>query len=128
MAHKRVLIIDDEEAIQEVVQLSLELETDWEILTASSGENGIAKATSEQPDAILLDIMMPAMDGIATLARLRNHSQTYEIPVIFLTAKSQASERRHFNAMGVAGVIVKPFNSLTLADQISDLLGWQEIR
>lgn len=124
MTRKRVLIVDDEEAIQEVVQLSLELETDWEILTASSGEAGITRAAAERPDAILLDIMMPDIDGIATLARLRNTDRTQAIPVIFLTAKSQASERRHFNTMGVAGVIVKPFNSLTLARQIADLLGW----
>ena len=128
MTYKRVLIIDDEEAIQEVVQLSLELETDWEILTASSGKDGITRAAAERPDAILLDIMMPDMDGIVTLTQLRNYSQTQEIPVIFLTAKSQASERRHFSTMGVAGVIVKPFNSLTLAHQIANLLGWQETK
>ena len=124
MTRKRVLIVDDEEAIQEVVRLSLELEADWEVLTASSGEDGITRAVVEQPDAILLDIMMPDTDGIATLARLRNRAQTQEIPVIFLTAKNQASERRRLNTMGVAGVIIKPFDSLTLARQIATLLGW----
>ena len=111
MTIKRVLIIDDEDAIQKVVQFGLQMAANWEVLTASSGTEGIVKAQSSQPDAILLDVMMPEMDGLATFRELQIHPDTQSIPVIFLTAKAQAAEKRLFNDVGVNGVINKPFNS-----------------
>jgi len=96
----------------------------WAVLTASSGSEGIQTACVERPDVILLDVMMPDMDGIATFKALQTHPETAEIPVIFLTAKAQTSERRQFNALGVSGVITKPFNSLDLPDQITKMLDW----
>ncbi len=122
--HRRVLIIDDEEAIQIVVQFGLEMAAGWDVMTASSGMEGIQRAKAERPDMILLDVMMPEMDGLATFRALQQYPETRSIPVIFLTAKAQASEKRIFNDTGVNGVITKPFNSLDLADQIVKVLDW----
>jgi len=124
MSTKRILIVDDEESIQTVVQFGIQMVADWDVLIASSGPQGIQTACDESPDAILLDVMMPDMDGIATFKALQSDPQTAQIPVIFLTAKVQTSERRQFNDLGVCGVITKPFNSLDLPDQIVKMLNW----
>ena len=121
---KRILIVDDEESIQKVVSLSLKLEASWESITASSGREGIRQAEVHRPDAILLDVMMPELDGIATFEALGNNPQTKAIPVILLTAKTRTAERRLFQNIGVAGVILKPFNPLSLASEIAKLLDW----
>jgi CheY-like chemotaxis protein len=125
MPTKRILIVDDEESIQTVVQFGIQMVADWDVLIASSGPQGIKTACDESPDAILLDVMMPDMDGIATFKALQSDPQTSQIPVIFLTAKAQTSERRQFNDLGVSGVITKPFNSLDLPDQIVKMLDWE---
>ncbi|MDJ0531717.1 MAG: response regulator [Xenococcaceae cyanobacterium MO_207.B15] len=124
MKKKRILFIDDEEDIRILASFCLELEAGWEMITASSGKEGIEIAASQQPDAILLDAMMPEMDGLETLVQLQNNPKTKHIPTIFITAKVQASDRRRFYAAGAKGVINKPFDSLTLASQISGFLGW----
>lgn len=124
MNHKRVLIIDDEEAIQTVVKFGLKMSVGWDVLTANSGPEGIDRAQVEQPDIILLDVMMPEMDGLTTFQHLRHHPQTSTIPIILLTAKAQASEKRIFQKTGVNGVITKPFNSLDLAGEITRILDW----
>jgi CheY-like chemotaxis protein len=127
MPTKRILIVDDEESIQTVVQFGIQMVADWDVLIASSGPQGIKTACDESPDAILLDVMMPDMDGIATFKALQSDPQTSQIPVIFLTAKAQTSERRQFNDLGVSGVITKPFNSLDLPDQIVKMLDWEKL-
>ncbi|MEB3229676.1 MAG: response regulator [Leptolyngbyaceae bacterium] len=124
MNPKRVLIIDDEEAIQTVVKFGLKMAAGWDVLTANSGMEGIYQAQVEQPDIILLDVMMPEMDGLATFKKLSQAPETRAIPVILLTAKAQASEKRIFQKTGVNGVITKPFNSLNLAKEISRILNW----
>jgi two-component system, OmpR family, alkaline phosphatase synthesis response regulator PhoP len=124
MSTKRVLIIDDEETIQTVVQFGIKLAAGWEVLIAGSGAQGIQTAQVEQPDVILLDVMMPEMDGIATFRALQSQRETEQIPVILLTAKAQTAETRQFNELGVSGVITKPFNSLNLPEQISRILHW----
>lgn len=121
---KQVLIIDDEETIQTVVQFGLRLSVDWAVCCANSGAEGIKLAETEQPDVILLDVMMPEMDGIATFKALQANPVTQNIPVILLTAKAQRSDRRQFQTLGVSGVITKPFNSLHLAAEISTILSW----
>ena len=121
---KRILLIDDEEDIRTLAAFCLELETGWKMITASNGREGIAIAEAEQPDAILLDAMMPELDGLQTLEKLQNNRKTKHIPTIFITAKVQASDRRRFYAAGAKGVINKPFDSLTLASQIAGFLGW----
>jgi two-component system, OmpR family, alkaline phosphatase synthesis response regulator PhoP len=124
MSSKRVLIVDDEETIQTVVQFGIRMAAGWDVLAASSGPKGIQTAETEQPDVILLDVMMPEMDGIATFKALQSNPETQQIPVIFLTAKAQTAEKRQFNELGVSGVITKPFNSLDLPDQITKILHW----
>ena len=91
---RRILIVDDEDDIREVAQVSLELVGGYEVLTASSGRDGLERARGGQPDAILLDVMMPDMDGPATLVELRADPATRDIPVVFLTAKTQTAERQ----------------------------------
>jgi len=125
MINKNILLIDDEETIQEVVQVGIEIEAGWQVEIASSGLEGIDLAQDQQPDAILLDVMMPNMDGIDTLSRLKSNTKTSAIPVIFLTAKAQAEEKNQFQSLGVVDVITKPFNSMTLASQIAKILGWK---
>ncbi|HIK06194.1 MAG TPA: response regulator [Trichormus sp. M33_DOE_039] len=121
---KRILIIDDEETIQTVVQFGIKMSAGWEVFTASSGSEGIQTAQTAKPDVILLDVMMPEMDGIATFKELQSRAETEKIPVILLTAKAQTAEKRQFNDLGVSGVITKPFNSLDLPEQITRILHW----
>ncbi|MCC3416822.1 MAG: response regulator [Microcoleus sp. PH2017_29_MFU_D_A] len=123
---KRILVIDDAEDIREVAQVSLEVVGGWEVLTASSGREGMAKALAEQPDAILLDVMMPDQDGPTTFKQLQANHATQHIPVILLTAKALASDRRMFADLGVVSVIAKPFEPMALAAQVAEALGWQE--
>ena len=125
MTKKNILLIDDEETIQEVVQVGIEIESGWQVAIASSGRAGINLARDLQPDVILLDVMMPDMDGIGTLSLLKNNARTSTIPVIFLTAKAQAEEKNQFQSLGVVDVITKPFNSMTLASQIAKILDWE---
>lgn len=121
----RILIIDDEDDIREVAALSLETIAGWEVLTAASGAQGLARAIEHRPDAILLDVMMPGMDGPTTFRELRKNPATTEIPVLLLTAKVQSSDQRLFADLGVDGVLFKPFDPLTLHSQIASALGWK---
>ncbi|HEY9826995.1 MAG TPA: response regulator [Stenomitos sp.] len=123
---KRVLIIDDEETIQTIVQFGIEMAAGWKVITASSGSEGLSTAESASPDVILLDVMMPEMDGIATFKALQDNQNTAHIPVILLTAKAQTAEKRQFHELGVNGVITKPFNSLDLPGQIAKILQWEQ--
>lgn len=120
----RILIIDDESDIREVAAMSLETVAGWEVMVASSGAQGLIRAVSYQPDAILLDVMMPGMDGPTTFRELRKNPATTHIPVLLLTAKVQASDQRSFAGLGVQAVLLKPFDPLTLSKQIAGVLGW----
>jgi CheY-like chemotaxis protein len=120
----RILIIDDEDDIREVAALSLETVAGWEVMVANSGAQGLARASTYQPDAILLDVMMPGMDGPTTFRELRKNPATAHIPVLLLTAKVQASDQRRFADLGVEAVLVKPFDPLTLSQQVASILGW----
>jgi CheY-like chemotaxis protein len=124
MAHK-ILIVDDEEDIREVAALSLETVAGWEVLTASSGAQCLARAIEHRPDAILLDVMMPGMDGPTTFRELRKNPATARIPVLLLTAKVQGSDQRRFADLGVEAVLFKPFDPLTLSTRIAAALGWK---
>ena len=125
---RRILIIDDEEDIREVAALALETTAGWEIVTASSGPEGIRAAANGKPvpDAILMDVMMPGMDGPTTFRQMQQNPDLAGIPVLLLTAKVQGVDQRRFAGLGVSGVLFKPFNPLTLAAQISEKLGWQD--
>ena len=121
MRNRRVLLIDDEDDIREVAQLSLEMVARWDVVTASSGAEGILRAVADQPDAILLDVMMPDMDGPATFEFLRADPATRHIPVILLTATIQGAGHM---TLEVAAVIPKPFDPMRLPGQIASALGW----
>jgi CheY-like chemotaxis protein len=123
---RHILIIDDEEDIRQVAALSLEMVAGWDVTMANSGANGIQTAAKEKPDAILLDVMMPGMDGPTTFLELQKSPETAGIPVLLLTAKVQGADQRRFAGLGVAAILFKPFDPLTLADQISQVLGWQK--
>ena len=117
-------MIDDEHDIQTIACIGLSLVNDWQVFTANSGKEGIAQAKAHPLDAILLDVMMPDMDGVATLKALRADATTRQIPIVFLTAKSRAVNRQALYALGAQGVIHKPFDPTTLASQIAGFLGW----
>jgi CheY-like chemotaxis protein len=121
---KTLLVIDDDDDVREIAQLTLELGTSWRVLTASSGTDGVELANNEPLDAILLDVMMPGLDGPATLDLLRTSDTTCDLPVVFLTAKSLPAECARLNALGVAGVLAKPFDPMALPTQVAALLGW----
>jgi CheY-like chemotaxis protein len=120
----RILIIDDEDDIREVAALSLETVAGWDVAVASSGAQGLVRAAEYNPDAILLDVMMPGMDGPSTFRELRRNPLTSKIPVVLLTAKVQSTDQRRFADLGVEGVLFKPFDPLTLSAQIAGALGW----
>lgn len=122
MSQKHILLVDDEPNIREVVSLSLQAIGGWRVSSATSGRQGIAIARSERPDAILLDVMMPDIDGPATVERLQRDPQTCDIPVILLTAKAHGTDRRGFASLGVAGVLTKPFDPIRLSDQVDAIL------
>jgi CheY-like chemotaxis protein len=123
-----ILIIDDEDDIREVAALSLEATAGWEIVTARSGADGIQAAANpkRRPHAILMDVMMPGMDGPTTFRKMQQNPEIAQIPVLLLTAKVQGVDQRRFADLGVAGVLFKPFDPLTLASQISQVLGWKD--
>ena len=124
MTRRQILLIDDETDIQTVAKLGITLSTDWEVITANSGEAGLEIAIATPPDAILLDVAMPGMDGLATLSALKENPETTDIPIIFLTAKAQAADRRRLYEAGARGVITKPFDPTTLASQMAGFLEW----
>ncbi len=126
-SNKLIFVVDDEADIRTIAELGLSLDTDWSIVTLASGQESVSRAASDRPDAILLDVMMPDMDGLATLQQLQADEQTCDIPVIFLTAKAQAGDRRNYYAAGVKGVITKPFDPTALAGQIEGFLGWRSV-
>jgi CheY-like chemotaxis protein len=120
----RILIIDDEDDIREVAAMSLESVAGWEVIMASSGAQGLVRAAEYLPDAILLDVMMPGMDGPTTFRELRKNPRTARIPVLLLTAKVQSTDQRRFADLGVEAVLFKPFDPMTLSAEISTVLGW----
>ncbi|MEE3716324.1 response regulator [Tumidithrix elongata RA019] len=124
MSAKSILLIDDEPNLSEVIAVCLQSFKGWTVSLANSGREGFRLLETVQPDAILLDVMMPEMDGITVYRNLQENPDTQNIPVILLTAKVQASDREKFTQLGVVGTIAKPFNPITLADQVAQLLGW----
>jgi len=115
---RKVLLVDDEPDIRRVGELSLRGVAGWQVVLADSGAAAVTLARAEKPDVILLDVMMPDLDGPATLARLRADAETRHIPVVFLTAKTQRREVDHYRALGAVGVLAKPFDPMTLATDV----------
>ena len=119
---RKVLLVDDEPDIRRIAQLSLQRVGRWEVVLASRGAEALELAAREQPDVILLDVMMPVDDGPTTLARLREQPSTAAIPVIFMTAKVLQHEVQRLLELGAAGVIPKPFDPMTLPADVRRVL------
>lgn len=124
MPTKRVLVVDDEADIRTIIQGCLEEIAGWEVFTASSGEQGIQLAATAQPDGILMDVAMPGMGGVEAFQTLQADTRTQIIPVALLTAKALPEDQAHFATLGIAGVIIKPFDPMTLVEQVSMIFNW----
>lgn len=118
----RVLYVDDEPDIREIALLALSLDPEFEVRGAASGLDALRILSKWYPDIILLDVMMPGLDGPATLAKLRDEAATSSIPVVFITARAQSQDMQSFAALGARGVIAKPFDPVTLAEQVRSFL------
>lgn len=121
----RLLLVDDDDDIREVAQAAIELLSDWEVVTAASGREALDLAEGQTFDAVVLDVMMPELDGPSTLERLRAIAVHSAVPVVFLTAKVQATDRDRFAGMDICGVVTKPFDPMTLVDQLTDCFSWR---
>jgi CheY-like chemotaxis protein len=122
MQIRKVLLVEDEQDIRKVAQISLQFRGGWNVVAAVDGVDGLMMAAAEKPDLILLDCMMPRMDGYETCRQLKLNPELQHIPVIFLTAKSQEAEIRKGLQLGAVGYLVKPFNPMSLAEEITRIL------
>lgn len=125
MSEKHILLIDDEAYIRTVVKTCLVAFGRYKVSMAESGPEGLFIAKQEHPDAILLDYMMPGMDGIMLLRELRKDASTQSMPVIMLTARAEPADQLKYAELDVFGVISKPFEPLTLTTQVAKILGWE---
>jgi CheY-like chemotaxis protein len=123
---RELLVIDDDDDIRTIVAMSLEMVGGYRVRSAASGAEGVAAAVAERPDAILLDVMMPDMDGPATFRKLQESEATSDIPVVLLAARLPVGADDPYGDLGVVGVIAKPFDVMTLPDQIATTLGWKQ--
>lgn len=114
----RVLLIEDNPDILKVASLALRLDGRFQVLQASSGRQGLAMARVEHPDLVVLDVVMPEMDGYETLRRLKADAETAAIPVIFLTINGTSAEQEQSLALGALGLVPKPFDPLQLPGQL----------
>jgi two-component system, OmpR family, response regulator len=122
---KKILYVEDEPDIQMIARVALENVGGFELLVCSSGTEAIEKAAAFAPDLLLLDVMMPGMDGPTTLAELRKMPQLAKTPVMFMTAKVQPQEVEFLKSLNVADVIAKPFDPMGLANNIRD--SWAKV-
>jgi CheY-like chemotaxis protein len=122
MPAKRILICDDDPVILRLLQVNLELEG-YEVLQAHHGEEAVEIATAERPDLVILDIMMPRLDGYQTAERLKSQDETKEIPVVFVSAKAQQSDIDKGKSYGVADYLTKPFDPTDLLEIVERLVG-----
>jgi CheY-like chemotaxis protein len=123
VAIRKVVLCDDDPDIRAIGEMSLRDVGGWDVVCVNDGYAALEAARAERPDLILLDIMMPRLDGPGTFEKLRLDPQCSEIPVVFMTAKAQSHELRGYTELGAAGVIAKPFDPITLPDEIRALLG-----
>lgn len=121
MTLNRILYVEDEADIQAVAKLALEMVGGFTVKVCSSGEDALREAADFDPDLLLLDVMMPGMDGPTTLKGLRDIPALANVPAVFMTAKVQPKEIAHFKTLGARDVIPKPFDPMTLADQVREI-------
>ena len=124
MAGKQILIIDDNEDHRTIVKMALEANSDWKVFTAPNAIEGIVLAELERPDAILLDLAMPDLDGLTVCEVLKSNLFTRTIPIIFMTAITQEKTLMHLKDTLAQGIILKPFDALNLRPLISRICGW----
>jgi CheY-like chemotaxis protein len=127
MINLRTLSVDDEPDIREIIELSLGLDPLFVVRACPTGRDALRDAVEWRPDLILLDVMMPVMDGVATLAELRADRRTAMIPVVFMTALAQTHEQARFKSLGAAGVIPKPFDPMRLPALVRDCVSTDAI-
>lgn len=122
---REILYVDDEPDIREIVQMALGLVPTLSVNTADSGTRALQSMLASKPDLVLLDVMMPNMDGPTTLQRMRSAPELQAIPVIFMTAKAMPQEVARFRALGAAAVIAKPFDPMLLAEHVLSI--WEAL-
>lgn len=126
MTARTALVVDDDDDIRMITALTLRRVAGWEVHTASGGQEGVDLAREKRPDVVLMDLMMPGMDGTTAARLLLDDPATADIPIVLLTAKASiVGATPPWDGVGVAGVISKPFNPRTLAGEIGELLGWE---
>lgn len=118
---QKILYVEDDKDIQVIGKMTLETFGNFEVILCDSGKEALEKIKNVKPDLVLMDIMMPEMDGISTMQEFKKDLEISDIPVIFMTAKAQVHEVEKYNKMGVAGVIIKPFEPVSLCSQINQI-------
>jgi len=121
---RRILVVDDDEDVRRLAVMSLARVGGHEVLSVGSGAECLEALRIERPDAVVLDVMMPVMDGPATLAAIRDSGTTHDVPVVFLTAGIVAADMDRLRSLPVSGVLHKPFDPLTLPSELAELLHW----
>ena len=124
MTARTVLVVDDDDSIREIAEISLQLVGGLQVLTASGGVEALELVREHVPDVVLMDVMMPDMDGLTTFRHMQADPDIRHIPVILVTAKVQVGERQVWDGLAISGVISKPFDPMTLAAQVGQMLGW----
>ncbi|NCF24899.1 MAG: response regulator [Gammaproteobacteria bacterium] len=125
-ALQRILYVEDDADIRKIVSMSLEMVGDYTVAACGSCADALDVVDDFDPDLLLLDVMMPDVDGPTTLSRLRRRASAADAPAVFITAKVQAVDMAHYKRLGVFDVIVKPFDPLVLSDRIGQI--WQHYR
>ena len=123
-AGRHVLVVDDDDDVRVITQMSLETVAGWRVRAARGGAEALDLLREERPDAVLLDVMMPGMDGPATFRAMQADPDLRDVPVVLLTAKLHVGREQPWDGLAVAGVIAKPFDPMSLAGQVAALVGW----
>ena len=121
---RSVLVVDDDDDVRRLAQMSLARVGGHDVTTVASGQECLDHLKEHRPDAIVLDVMMPGLDGPSTLLAIRDGASTYDIPVVFLTAGVVEADVERLRTLPVSGVLNKPFDPLTLPDDLAAVLGW----
>ena len=124
MSARTVLVVDDDDSIREIAEIALQLVGGLHVLTASGGVEALELTRKHLPDAVLMGVMMPDMDGLTTFRHMQGDEDIRHIPVILVTAKVQVGERQVWDGLAISGVISKPFDPMTLAAQVARMLAW----
>ena len=124
MTTKKLLLIDDNEDNRTLIKLALEMDTNWEVLLAANGKEGVKQAELTRPSAILLDLMMPELDGLTVYNMLKSNLSTASIPIIFMTATTKASVISQLENTEAEGILIKPLDMTNLKLQITQLCCW----